>query len=271
MKILVAIKRVVDYNVKVRLKPDGSDVDIAGAKMGINPFDENAIEEALRLKERGHATEIVAVTLGTAACQDVLRHALAMGVDRAILVETDVLLQPLGIAKLLKVVVAREQPDLIILGKQAIDDDAGQTGQMLAALLGVGQGTFISAVAVVAPGILPLATLVHPCTAHEGEIHVTREVDGGTETLALRLPAVVTADLRLNEPRYVKLPNLMMAKKKPIQTYHAAEFGIDAPIDFGARLKQLNVANPPARKPGIKLDSVQDLVDKLRGEAKVIR
>ena len=264
MKILVAVKRVVDYNVKVRLKPDGSDVDIAGAKMGVNPFDENAIEEALRLKERGHATEIVAVTLGTAACQDVLRHALAMGVDRAILVETDVLLQPLGIAKLLKAVVAREQPDLIILGKQAIDDDAGQTGQMLAALLGVGQGTFISAVAVVASGILPLATLVHPCTAHDGEIHVTREVDGGTETL-------VTADLRLNEPRYVKLPNLMMAKKKPIQTYNAAEFGIDAPIDFGARLKQLNVANPPARKPGIKLDSVQELVEKLRGEAKVIR
>ncbi len=283
MKILVAVKRVVDYNVKVRLKPDGSDVDIAGAKMGINPFDENAIEEALRLKERGHATEIIAVTLGTTACQDVLRHALAMGVDRAILVETDVLLQPLGIAKLLKAVVAREQPDLIILGKQAIDDDAGQTGQMLAALLGVGQGTFISAVAVVASGIrppwmaevskmqehffdLPLATLVHPCTAHEGEIHVTREVDGGTETLALRLPAVITADLRLNEPRYVKLPNLMMAKKKPIQTYNAAEFGIDA----SPRLKQLNVANPPTRKPGIKLDSVQELVDKLRGEAKVI-
>lgn len=249
MKILVAIKRVVDYNVKVRLKPDGSDVDTAGAKMGINPFDENAIEEALRLKERGHATEIVAVTLGTAACQDVLRHALAMGVDRAILVETDVLLQPLGIAKLLKAVVAREQPDLIILGKQAIDDDAGQTGQMLAALLGVGQGTFISAVAV-----------------QGSEIHVTREIDGGTETLALRLPAVVTADLRLNEPRYVKLPNLMMAKKKPIQTYNATEFGIDA----NPRLKQLNVANPPTRKPGIKLNSVQELVKKLRDEAKVI-
>ena len=242
MKVLVAIKRVVDYNVHVRIKPDGSDVDIAGVKMGINPFDENAIEEALRLKERGHATEIVAVTLGTAACQDVLRHALAMGVDRAILVETDILLQPLGIAKLLKAVVAREQPDLIILGKQAIDDDAGQTGQMLAALLGVGQGTFISAVEM-----------------HAGEIHVTREVDGGTETLALRLPAVVTADLRLNEPRYVKLPNLMMAKKKPIQTYKATEFGIDA----NPRLKQISVANPPVRKPGIQLNSVQELVEKL--------
>lgn len=256
MKILVAVKRVVDYNVKVRLKPDGSDVDIAGAKMGINPFDENAIEEALRLKERGHATEIVGVTLGTAACQDVLRHALAMGVDRAILVETDVLLQPLGIAKLLKAVVMREQPDLIILGKQAIDDDAGQTGQMLAALLGVGQGTFISAVDVYAQ-------------EPQGEIHVTREVDGGTETLALRLPAVVTADLRLNEPRYVKLPNLMMAKKKPIQTYNASELGLDS-VDVSPRLKQLNVANPPTRKPGIKLNSVQELVDKLRSEAKVI-
>ncbi len=249
MKILVAVKRVVDYNVKVRLKPDGSDVDIAGAKMGINPFDENAIEEALRLKERGHVSEVVAVTLGMAACQDVLRHALAMGADRAILVETDVLLQPLGIARLLKAVVEREQPDLIILGKQAIDDDAGQTGQMLAALLGVGQGTFISAVDV-----------------HEGEVHVTREVDGGTETLALRLPAVVTADLRLNEPRYVKLPNLMMAKKKPIQTYQAVDFGIDA----SPHLKQLTVANPPTRKPGIKLDSVQELVEKLRTEKKVI-
>ena len=253
MKILVAVKRVVDYNVKVRIKPDGSDVDIAGAKMGINPFDENAIEEALRLKERGHASEIVAVSLGTAVCQDVLRHALAMGVDRAILVETDVLLQPLGIAKLLKAVVARERPDLIILGKQAIDDDAGQTGQMLAALLGVGQGTFISAVNV-----------------QDGEIHVTREVDGGTEMLALRLPAVVTADLRLNEPRYVKLPNLMMAKKKPIQTYNVAELGINANTDFSPRLKQLNVASPPARKPGVKVNSVQELVEKLRVEAKAI-
>ncbi len=249
MKILVAVKRVVDSNVKVRIKPDGSDVDVAGAKMGINPFDENAVEEALRLKERGLASEVVAVSLGTAACQDVLRHALAMGVDRAILVETDIQLQPLGIAKLLKAVVEREQPGLIMLGKQAIDDDAGQTGQMLAALLGVGQGTFISALEV-----------------QGGEIRVTREIDGGTETLALRLPAVVTADLRLNEPRYVKLPNLMMAKKKPIQTYNAAEFGIDA----NPRLKQLNVANPPLRKPGIMVNSVQELVEKLRVEAKVV-
>ena len=270
MKILVAVKRVVDYNVHVRIKPDGSDVDIAGAKMGINPFDENAIEEALRLKERGHATEVIAVTLGTAACQDVLRHALAMGVDRAILVETAVLLQPLGIAKLLKAVVAREQPDLIILGKQAIDDDAGQTGQMLAALLGVGQGTFISAVDVVhAPGRMPQCGERRDAQEPHGEIHVTREVDGGTETLALRLPAVVTADLRLNEPRYVKLPNLMMAKKKPIQTYNASELGLDS-VDASPRLTQLNVANPPTRKPGIKLNSVQELVEKLRGEAKVI-
>ncbi len=249
MKILVAVKRVVDSNVKVRIKPDGSDVDVAGAKMGINPFDENAVEEALRLKERGLASEVVAVSLGTAACQDVLRHALAMGADRAILVETDLQLQPLGIAKLLKAVVEREQPGLIILGKQAIDDDAGQTGQMLAALLGVGQGTFISALEVL-----------------DGEIRVTREIDGGTETLALRLPAVVTADLRLNEPRYVKLPNLMLAKKKPIQTYNAAEFGIDA----SPRLKQLNVAHPPFRKPGIMVNSVQELVEKLRVEAKVV-
>lgn len=249
MKILVAIKRVVDANVKVRIKSDGSDIDIAGAKMAINPFDENAVEEALRLKERGQATEVVAVTLGSAACQDVLRHALAMGVDRAILVETEVLLQPLGVAKLLKAVVEREQPGLVILGKQAIDDDAGQTGQMLAALLGVGQGTFASGVEV-----------------QNGEIRVTREVDGGTETLALRLPAVVTADLRLNEPRYVKLPNLMMAKKKPIQTYNAAEFG----VDFSPRLSQRQVANPPERKAGIRVNSVQELVEKLRIEAKVV-
>lgn len=249
MKVLVAVKRVVDFNVKVRIKPDGSDLDIAGVKMGINPFDENAVEEALRLKERSQATEVVAVTLGTTVSQDVLRHALAMGVDRAILVETDTPLQPLGVAKLLKAVVEREQPDLIILGKQAIDSDAGQAGQMLAALLGVGQGIAISRLEV-----------------HDKEAHVTREVDGGTETLALRLPAVVTADLRLNEPRYVKLPNLMMAKKKPIHTYTAAELGVDA----SPRLKQLKVADPPARKAGIKVSSVHELVEKLRVEAKVL-
>lgn len=249
MKVLVAVKRVVDFNVKVRIKPDGSDVDIAGVKMGINPFDENAVEEALRLKERGKASEVVAVSLGGSVNQDVLRHALAMGVDRAILVETDAVLQPLGVAKLLKAVVEREQPDLIILGKQAIDSDAGQAGQMLAALLGVGQGVAVSAIEV-----------------WDEEIVVTREIDGGTETLALRLPAVITADLRLNEPRYVKLPNLMMAKKKPIQTLAAAELGVDA----GPRLTQRQVADPPARKAGSKVASVQELVEKLRVEAKVL-
>lgn len=249
MKVMVAVKRVVDFNVKVRIKPDGSDVDIAGVKMSINPFDENAVEQALRLKESGKAREVVAVTLGSSTAQDVLRHALAMGVDRAMLVETDVNLQPLGVAKLLKAIAEREQPDLILLGKQAIDSDAGQAGQMLAALLGVGQGVAISALEV-----------------WDGEIVVTREVDGGTETLALRLPAVVTADLRLNEPRYVKLPNLMMAKKKPIETIKAAELGVDA----SPRLKQLKVADPPVRKAGIKVANVHELVEKLRVEAKVL-
>ncbi|MFA6178001.1 MAG: electron transfer flavoprotein subunit beta/FixA family protein [Candidatus Methylopumilus sp.] len=243
MKILVAVKRVVDYNIKVRIKADGSDVDIAGVKMGVNPFDENAIEEALRLKEQGKATEVVVVSLGTNANQDVLRHALAMGVDRAILVESADELQPLGVAKLLKAVATREQPDLIMLGKQAIDDDAGQAGQMLAALLGYPQATFISALKV------------------EGkEISVTREVDGGTENLALALPAVVTADLRLNDPRFVKLPNLMMARKKPIENLNAAELGVDA----APRLKLLQVTEPPARKPGIKVGSVAELLSKLR-------
>jgi electron transfer flavoprotein beta subunit len=249
MKVLVAIKRVVDFNVKVRVKSDGSDVDIAGVKMGINPFDENAVEAALRLKERGQATEVVAVSLGSAASQDVLRHALAMGADRAVLVETDTVLQPLGTAKLLKAVAERERPGLIILGKQAIDSDAGQAGQMLAALLGVGQGIAISALEVL-----------------DNEVRVTREVDGGTETLALRLPAVVTADLRLNEPRYVKLPNLMMAKKKPIETVRAAELDVDA----RPRLKQSAVADPPERKPGVKVGGVHELVEKLRVEAGVL-
>lgn len=249
MKVLVAVKRVVDFNVKVRIKSDGSDVDIAGVKMSINPFDENAVEEALRLKEHGKVTEVVAVTLGTSAAQDVLRHALAMGADRAILVETDENLQPLGVAKLLKAVAEREQPDLIILGKQAIDSDAGQAGQMLAALLGVPQGVAVSSVEV-----------------WDGEVVVTREVDGGTETLGLRLPAVLTADLRLNEPRYVKLPNLMMAKKKPIQTIQAVELGTDA----SPRIKQLKVADPPTRKAGIKVGSVNELLEKLRVEAKVL-
>lgn len=243
MKILVAVKRVVDFNIKVRIKPDGSNVDIDGVKMGINPFDENAIEEALRLKEKGLATEVVAVSLGTSANQDILRHSLAMGVDRAILLESDAVLQPLAVAKLLKAIVVREQPDLIILGKQSIDDDAGQVGQMLAALLDYPQGTFASTLEI---------------KGHE--IIVTREVDGGTETLALDLPAVVTADLRLNEPRFVKLPNLMMARKKTIETISSAELGIDTV----PRIKLIKVTEPPARKAGIKVGSITELLEKLR-------
>ena len=243
MKILVAVKRVVDYNIKVRIKPDGSDVDIGGVKMGINPFDENAIEEALRLKEKGIATEVVVVSIGTSANHDVLRHSLAMGADRAILIESDSKLQPLTVAKLLKAVTLREQPQLIMLGKQAIDDDAGQAGQMLAALLDYPQGTFASALEV---------------KGHE--IIVTREVDGGTETLALDLPAVITADLRLNEPRFVKLPNLMMARKKTIKTISLAELGIDT----ASRIKLIKVTEPPARKAGIKVGSVTELLEKLR-------
>lgn len=242
MKILVAVKRVVDFNIKVHVKKDGSDVDIAGVKMGANPFDENAIEEALRLKEKGLASEIVAVSIGSTANQDVLRHALAMGVDRSILIETDSILQPLGVAKLLKAVVELEKPALILLGKQAIDSDAGQTGQMLAALLGYGQGTFVSTIKI-----------------ENSEVIVTREVDGGTETLAICLPAVLTTDLRLNEPRFVKLPNLMMARKKPIETITATELGVDAT----PRLSLLSVSEPPARKPGIKVSSVQELLQKL--------
>lgn len=246
MKVLVAIKRVVDYNVQVRIKPDGSDVDIGNVKMSVNPFDENAVEEALRLKERGLVTEIVAVSMGTAAHQDVLRHALAMGVDRALLVETDnTALQPLGVAKLLKAVIQREQPDLVLLGKQAIDGDNGQSGQMLAALLGWGQGTFISSLDI-----------------KNNEVIVTREIDGGTEQIAVQLPAVLTADLRLNDPRFVKLPNLMMAKKKPIETLPAAELGVDTT----PRLRQLKVEDPPVRKAGIKVGSVEELLEKLRNE-----
>jgi electron transfer flavoprotein beta subunit len=243
MKILVAVKRVVDYNIKVRIKADGSNVDIDGVKMGINPFDENAVEEAIRLKEQGIATEVVVVSIGTAANQDVLRHSLAMGADRAILVETDADLQPLAVAKLLKAVVTREQPDLVILGKQAIDDDAGQAGQMLAALLDYPQGTFASAL------------------QFEGnEVVVTREVDGGTETLALALPAVITADLRLNDPRFVKLPNLMMARKKPIETIIASDLG----VDIAPRLKLIQVSEPAPRKAGIRVSSVEELLNKLR-------
>lgn len=243
MKILVAVKRVVDYNIKVQIKPDGSDVDIAGVKMSVNPFDENAIEEALRIKEQGKATEVIAVSFGSTANHDVLRHALAMGADRAILVESDEKLQSLGVAKLLKAVVLREQANLILLGKQSIDDDAGQMGQILAALLDYPQATFASAIKL-----------------DGNEAIVTREVDGGTETLALDLPAVITADLRLNEPRFVKLPNLMMARKKPIETISASELG----LDIQPRLALLKVNEPPARKPGIKVNSVEELVSKLR-------
>lgn len=249
MKILVAVKRVVDYNVKVRIKPDGSNVDVDSFKMGINPFDENALEEALRLKEKGIATEVVAVSLGTAASQDVLRHALAMGADRAVLAETDAELQPLAVARLLRSIATREQPSLIILGKQAIDDDAGQTGQMLAALLDYPQGTFASALEI------------------EGnEAIVSREVDGGTETLALTMPAVITADLRLNNPRFVKLPNLMMARKKPIETINASEFGIDA----APRLNLIQVSEPAPRKAGIRVSNVDELLNKLRSHEGIL-
>ncbi|HJV06451.1 MAG TPA: electron transfer flavoprotein subunit beta/FixA family protein [Chromobacteriaceae bacterium] len=249
MKVLVAVKRVVDYNVKVRVKADGTDVDIANVKMSMNPFDEIAVEEAVRLKEAGKASEVVVVSLGVKQCEETLRTALAMGADRAILVETDVELQPLAVAKLLKAVADKEQPQLMILGKQAIDDDANQTGQMVAALLGWGQGTFASKVDIA------------------GEtVDVTREIDGGLETVKLRLPAVVTTDLRLNEPRYVKLPNIMAAKKKPLDKSTPADFG----VDVTPRLKTLKVAEPAKRSAGIKVASAAELVAKLKNEAKVL-
>jgi electron transfer flavoprotein beta subunit len=251
MKILVPVKRVVDYNVKVRVKSDGSGVDIANVKMSMNPFDEIAVEEAVRLKEKGAATEIVAVSCGVAACQETLRTAMAIGADRAILVEVgaEVELQPLAVAKLLAALVAREQPGLVILGKQAIDDDANQTGQMLAALTGRPQATFASKVEVT-----------------DGRAKVTREVDGGLETVSIALPAIVTTDLRLNEPRYVTLPNIMKAKKKPLETVKPADLG----VDVAPRLKTLKVAEPASRKAGIKVADVAALVDKLKNEAKVI-
>lgn len=249
MKILVAVKRVVDYNVKVRVKSDGSDVDIANVKMSMNPFDEIAIEEAIRLQEAGIATEIVLVSLGVKACQDILRTGLAMGGDRAILVETDQEIQPLSAAKLLKAVVEKEQPQIVILGKQAIDDDANQTGQMLAALLGWGQATFASKVTVVG-----------------NQATVIREIDGGLETIAVKLPVVVTADLRLNEPRYVKLPNIMKAKKKQLDILTPADLG----VNLTKNLVTLKVQEPPVRKAGVKVADVQSLVDKLKNEAKVI-
>jgi electron transfer flavoprotein beta subunit len=249
MKVLVPVKRVVDYNVKVRVKSDGSGVDIANVKMSMNPFDEIAVEEAVRLKEKGVATEIVVVSCGVTQCQETLRTAMAIGADRAILVETDVELQPLAVAKLLKALVAKEQPGLVILGKQAIDDDCNQTGQMLAGLANLPQATFSSKVEVA-----------------DGHATVTREVDGGLERLKLALPAVLTTDLRLNEPRYVTLPNIMKAKKKPLETLKPADLG----VDVTPRIKTLKVSEPPKRGAGVKVPDVATLVDKLKNEAKVI-
>jgi electron transfer flavoprotein beta subunit len=249
MKLLVPVKRVVDYNVKVRVKADGSGVETQGVKMSMNPFDEIAVEEAVRLKEKGVATEIVAVSMGVAQCAETIRTALAMGADRGILVETDAELQPLAVAKLLKALVDKEQPQLVIMGKQAIDDDMNATGQMLAAFLGWPQGTFASKVAV-----------------EGGKLLVTREVDGGLETLELQLPAIVTTDLRLNEPRYASLPNIMKARKKPIENVKPADLGVDP----APRLKTVKVTDPPRRQAGVKVGSVAELVAKLRTEAKVI-
>lgn len=249
MKILVPVKRVVDYNVKIRVKPDGSGVDTANVKMSMNPFDEIAVEEAIRLKEAGVASEVIVVSCGVAQCQETLRAAMAMGADRGILVQTDVELQPLAVAKLLKAVVEKEQPGLVIAGKQAIDDDANQTGQMLAALLGWPQATFASKVVIA-----------------DGKAVVTREVDGGLETVELPLPAVITTDLRLNEPRFATLPNIMKAKKKPIDTLTPEALG----VDVTPRLATLKVEEPPKRKAGVMVGSVDELIEKLRNEAKVI-
>jgi electron transfer flavoprotein beta subunit len=249
MKALVAVKRVVDFNVKVRVKSGGTGVDIANVKMSMNPFDEIAVEEAVRLKEKGAVTEVIAVSCGVTQCQETLRTAMAIGADRAILVETDAELQPLAVAKLLKALVDKEQPGLVILGKQAIDDDCNQTGQMLAALADLPQATFASKVEIA-----------------DGAASVTREVDGGLETLKLSLPAVVTTDLRLNEPRYVTLPNIMKAKKKPLEVVKPAELG----VDVTPRLKTLKVVEPPKRGAGVKVPDVATLVAKLKNEAKVI-
>nr|WP_066273716.1 electron transfer flavoprotein subunit beta/FixA family protein [Hydrogenophaga palleronii] len=249
MKVIVPVKRVVDYNVKVRVKSDGSGVDIANVKMSMNPFDEIAVEEAVRLKEKGVVTEVIAVSCGVTQCQETLRTAMAIGADRAILVETSEELQPLAVAKLLKALVDKEQPQLIILGKQAIDDDCNQTGQMLAALAGLPQATFASKVEVA-----------------DGKASVTREVDGGLETLSIALPAVITTDLRLNEPRYVTLPNIMKAKKKPLETLKPEDLG----VDVAPRIKTLKVSEPPKRGAGVKVPDVATLVAKLRNEAKVI-
>jgi electron transfer flavoprotein beta subunit len=249
MRVLIAVKRVVDFNVKIRVKADNSGVETANVKMSMNPFDEIAVEEAVRLKEAGVASELVAVSMGSQQCQETIRTALAMGADRGILVQAEGDLQPLAVAKLLKALVEREQPELVILGKQAIDDDSNQVGQMLAGLLGWAQGTFASKVAI-----------------SDGNAEVTREIDGGLETVALTLPAVVTTDLRLNTPRYASLPNIMKAKKKPIEVLKAADIGVDTT----PRLKVLKVEEPPKRQGGVKVASVAELVDKLKNEAKVI-
>jgi electron transfer flavoprotein beta subunit len=250
MKVLVAVKRVVDFNVKVRVKADGTGVETANVKMSMNPFDEIGVEEAVRLKEAGKASEIIAVSLGLPAVQETIRTALAMGADRGIHVQSDLELQPLAVAKLLKAVVEKEKPEICILGKQAIDDDANQTGQMLSALLGWSQGCFASKLVL----------------NGDGTANVTREVDGGLETVTLKLPLVLTTDLRLNEPRYASLPNIMKAKKKPIEVLTPEQLGVDP----APRLKTLKVTEPPKRQAGIKVRSVAELVDKLRNEAKVI-
>ncbi len=249
MKILVPVKRVVDYNVKVRVKKDGSGVDTANVKMSMNPFDEIAVEEAVRLQEAGQAEEVIIVSIGVRQCQETIRTALAMGADRGILVETEDQLEPLAVAKILREIVNKESPELVIMGKQAIDDDSNQTGQLLAGMLGWPQGTFASK--------LEFA---------DQRVAVTREVDGGLETLSLALPAVITTDLRLNEPRYVKLPNIMKAKKKPLETLAVGDFA----LDLSPRLKTLTVAEPPGRSGGVRVESVEALVDKLKNEAKVI-
>jgi len=249
MKVLVAVKRVVDFNVKIRVKSDGTSVETGNVKMSMNPFDEIALEEGVRMREAGTADELIAVSMGPQACQETIRTALAMGADRGILVETDAELEPLAVAKLLKAITEKENPDLVILGKQAIDDDCNQTGQMLAALLGWGQGTFASGLEF-----------------GDAKVTVTREIDGGLETVALTLPALVTTDLRLNEPRYASLPNIMKAKKKPIDTMTPEDLGVDA----APRLKILKVDEPQGREVGIMVETVAELVDKLRNEAKVI-
>ena len=249
MKLLVPVKRVIDYNVKVRVKPDGTGVDLANVKMSMNPFDEIAVEEAIRMKEAGLAEEIVVISVGPQQAQETLRTALAMGADRGILVKTDDTVEPLAVAKILKGVVEQETPDIVILGKQAIDDDCNQTGQMLAALLGWPQGTFASKV-----------------EKADGKLNVTREIDGGLQTVSINLPAVVTTDLRLNEPRYASLPNIMKAKKKPIDEKAPGDYGVDT----APRLNVLKVNEPPVREAGVKVETVAELVDKLRNEAGVI-